>query len=124
MFLNIAQSPIATGGNAYDALKNAPGIIAQGDQLNFRGKSITVLVNGRPSNLSGEDLTNMLNNLQASGIERIEILPNPSSKYEAAAGSSVVNIVLVKKQIVWHQLYTYHRHWKRQTCKSQHWAGF
>jgi Outer membrane protein beta-barrel family/Carboxypeptidase regulatory-like domain/TonB-dependent Receptor Plug Domain len=95
--LNIAQSPIASGGNAYDALKNAPGIIAQGDQLNFRGKSITVLVNGRPTNLSGDDLSNMLNNLQASGIERIEILPNPSSKYEAA-GSTVVNIVLVKNK--------------------------
>ncbi|MGG9963934.1 outer membrane beta-barrel protein [Ferruginibacter sp. SUN106] len=95
--LNIAQSPVASGGNAYDALKNAPGIIAQGDQLNFRGKSITVLINGRPSNLTGDDLVNMLNNLQASGIEKIEILPNPSSKYEAT-GAAVVNIILVKNK--------------------------
>jgi len=95
--LNVAQSPIASSGNAYDALKNAPGIIAQGDQLNFRGKSINVLVNGRPSNLTGEDLVSMLNNLQASGIEKIEILPTPSSKYEAT-GAVVVNIILAKNK--------------------------
>jgi hypothetical protein len=96
--LNVAQSPVAAGGNAYDVLKNAPGIIAQGEELNFRGKAIQFLINGRPVNLSGEDLKNMLSNLQASGIERIEILPNPSSKYEAA-GATVVNIILTKNKM-------------------------
>jgi len=96
--LNVAQSPVAAGGNAYDVLKNAPGIIAQGDELNFRGKSIQFLINGRPTNLSGEDLKNMLSNMQASGIERVEILPNPSSKYEAA-GATVVNIILSKNKL-------------------------
>jgi hypothetical protein len=97
IILNVAQSPVAIGGNAYDILKNAPGIIAQGDDLNFRGKSITVLINGRPSNLSGEDLKNMLNNMQGSGVEKIEILPNPSPKYDAA-GAVIVNIVTLKNK--------------------------
>jgi hypothetical protein len=96
--LNVAQSAIAAGGNAYDVLKNAPGIMEQNDALNFRGKSINVLINGRPSNLSGEELKNMLTNMQASGIEKIEILPNPSAKYDAAGGS-VVNIVLAKNKL-------------------------
>ncbi len=98
IILNVAQSAIAAGGNAYDVLKNAPGIIEQNDALNFRGKSINVLINGRPSNLSGEDLKNMLSNMQASGIEKIEILPNPSAKYDANGGS-VVNIVLAKNKL-------------------------
>ncbi len=96
--LNVAQSAIAAGGNAYDVLKNAPGIMEQNDALNFRGKSINVLINGRPSNLSGEELKNMLTNMQASGIEKIEILPNPSAKYDATGGS-VVNIVLAKNKL-------------------------
>lgn len=96
--LNVAQSAIAAGGNAYDVLKNAPGIIEQNDALSFRGKSINVLINGRPSNLSGEELKNMLTNMQASGIEKIEILPNPSAKYDANGGS-VVNIVLAKNKL-------------------------
>jgi hypothetical protein len=97
--LNVAQSAIAAGGNAYDVLKNAPGIMEQNDALNFRGKSINVLINGRPSNLSGEELKNMLTNMQASGIEKIEILPNPSAKYDATGGS-VVNIVLAKNKLL------------------------
>jgi hypothetical protein len=96
--LNVAQSAIAAGGNAYDVLKNAPGIMEQNEALSFRGKSINVLINGRPSNLSGEELKNMLTNMQASGIEKIEILPNPSAKFDAAGGS-VVNIVLAKNKL-------------------------
>jgi Outer membrane protein beta-barrel family/Carboxypeptidase regulatory-like domain len=96
--LNVAQSAIAAGGNAYDVLKKAPGMTEQNDALNFRGKSINVLINGRPSNLSGEELKNMLTNMQASAIEKIEILPNPSAKYDATGGS-VVNIVLAKNKL-------------------------
>jgi Outer membrane protein beta-barrel family/Carboxypeptidase regulatory-like domain len=96
--LNVEQSAIAAGGNAYEVLKKAPGIMEQNDQLSFRGKSINILINGRPSNLTGEELKNMLTNMQASGIEKIEILPNPSAKYDATGGS-VVNIVLVKNKL-------------------------
>jgi hypothetical protein len=95
--LNVAQSAVASGGNAYDVLKKAPGMAEQNDALNFRGKTINVLINGRPSNLRGEELKTMLTNMQASGIEKIEILPNPSAKYDATGGS-VVNIVLAKNK--------------------------
>ena len=97
IILNVAQSAIASGGNAYDVLKRAPGVNEQSDNLTFRGKSINVLINGRPSNLSGEELKNLLTNMQASTVEKIEILPNPSAKYDAQGGS-VVNIVLAKNK--------------------------
>ena len=73
IILNVAQSAIASGGNAYDVLKRAPGVNEQSDNLTFRGKSINVLINGRPSNLSGEELKNLLTNMQASTVEKIEI---------------------------------------------------
>jgi hypothetical protein len=95
--MNVAQSPIAAGGNAYEVLLRAPGILEQNEKLNFRGKSVNIFINGRPSNLSGEDLKIMLTNMQANNIEKIEILPNPSSKYEAQGGS-VINIILAKNK--------------------------
>ena len=95
--MNVAQSPIAAGSNAYEVLLRAPGVLEQNERLNFRGKSINIYINGRPSNLSGEDLKTMLTNMQANNVERIEILPNPTAKYDAQGGS-VINIILAKNK--------------------------
>ncbi|ANI87907.1 hypothetical protein A9P82_00365 [Arachidicoccus ginsenosidimutans] len=96
--LNIASSPIAAGGNVYDAILRTPGMIEQSNALSFRGQSnVEVLINGRPSNLSGDDLKNMLSNMPANRVEKIEVLPNPSAKYDATAGT-IVNIILAKNQ--------------------------
>lgn len=93
--LNIAASPVAAGGTAYDALLRAPGITEENESLKFRKRSVTVLINGRPSNLNGDDLKNMLTAMPASQIEKIEVLPNPSAKYDAQGGS-IINIILAK----------------------------
>ncbi len=96
--LNIASSPIAAGGNVYDAILRAPGMMEQSNALLFRGQNnVEVLINGRPSNLSGDDLKNMLSNMPANRVEKIEVLPNPSAKYDATAGT-IVNIILAKNQ--------------------------
>ncbi len=93
--MNIAASPIAAGGTAYDALLRAPGVTEENEILKFRKRGITVLINGRQSNLSGDDLKNMLTGMPASQIEKIEILPNPPAKYDAEGGS-IINIILAK----------------------------
>ena len=95
--LNVASSPIAAGGNAYDVILRAPGVVEQNNSLNLNGKSVTVLINGRPSNLTGEDLKTMLSAMQANGIEKVEVISNPSAKYDAQ-GASVINIVLAKNK--------------------------
>jgi len=95
--LNVAASPILIGGNAYDILLRAPGVQENQDQLSFRGRSVRILINGRPSQLSGDDLKTMLTNMAASGIEKVEIIPSPPAKYEASGGS-VINIVLAKNK--------------------------
>ncbi len=95
--LNVSQSAIAAGSNAYEVILKAPGIIEQNEQLNFKGKSVNIYINGRPSQISGSDLKNMLTNMQANNIEKVEILPNPSAKYDAQGGS-IINIVLAKNK--------------------------
>lgn len=95
--LNVSQSAVSAGSNAYDVILNAPGVVEQNEQFNFKGKLVNVYINGRPSQISGGDLKNMLINMQANNIEKIEILPNPSAKYEAQGGA-VINIVLAKNK--------------------------
>jgi iron complex outermembrane recepter protein len=95
--LNVSQSAIAAGSNAYEVILKAPGIIEQNEQLNFKGKSVNIYINGRPSQISGSDLKNMLTNMQANNIEKVEIMPNPSAKFDAQGGS-VINIVLAKNK--------------------------
>jgi hypothetical protein len=94
--VNVAQSPVAAGGNVYEAVKKAPGITdMQG--LQFRGKNVTVYINDKPSRLGGEDLKNYLSSMPANTVERIEVITNPSAKYEASGGP-VVNIILAKNK--------------------------
>ena len=95
--LNIASDPIAIGGSAYDALLRAPGVMEQQDALTFRGRSVKILVNGRPSHLTGEDLKTMLTSMSASGVEKIEIIPSPPAKYEAE-GSCIIDVILSKNK--------------------------
>lgn len=94
--VNVAQSPVAAGGNVYEAVKKAPGVVdIQG--LQFRGKNVTVYINDKPSRLGGEELKNYLSSMPANTVEKIEVIPNPSAKYEASGGP-VINIILAKSK--------------------------
>jgi hypothetical protein len=95
--LNVAQSPIAAGSNVYEIIKKAPGVAEQSDALSYKGKSTKVLINGRPANLSGEDLKNMLSSMPGSNVEKVELISNPSAKYDAQGGA-VINIILQKNK--------------------------
>lgn len=97
IILNVAQSPLSTGSNAYELLLRAPGVVEQNNELSFRTKSINVLIDDKPTRLSNEELKDMLSSLPSSSIDKIEILPNPSAKYDAQAGS-VINIKLTKNK--------------------------
>lgn len=88
--LNIAGSPLAAGGTAYDALLRAPGITTN-NGISFRGRSVLVLLDGKPTNLSGDDLKTYLDALPAGNISTIEILPNPPARYDAK-GETVIDI--------------------------------
>jgi len=98
MVFNVASSINASGNNGLELLGKAPGVIIDPDKnIILQGKSgVRIFINGRPSRLSGPDLVNMLQSMQSDNIESIEIMTNPSSKYEAAGNAGIINIKLKK----------------------------
>jgi len=89
--------PVASGGMATDVLRSVPELevdINGGVQL--RGTVAQIYINGRPAPMQGESLELFLQQFPADRIERIEVLPNPSARFEAEGSGGIVNIVLKK----------------------------
>ncbi len=95
---NVAESTLSVGGTATDLLANVPSLQVDMDgTVSLRGSSsVRVLINGRESALAGSDVTQFLQSLPANAVERIEVVTNPSSKYDAEGQSGIINIVLKK----------------------------
>lgn len=102
MVLNVENSISASGSTALEILEKAPGVIVdrQNDQIRIRNKSgVVVMIDGKISFMSSEALAQYLGNLPSDQIASIEIITNPSSKYDAAGNSGIINIRLKKNQI-------------------------
>ncbi len=95
---NVQNTLSATGTTGFELLRKAPGVIVDNnDNLIVEGKGgVLIYIDGRPSPLIGSDLADFLKALQASDIEAIEIITQPSSKYDAAGNAGIVNIKLKK----------------------------
>lgn len=98
MVYNVSASPNASGNNGLELISKAPGIIVDMDKnIILQGKSgVQIYINGRPSRLSGNDLTNFLESLRSENIESMDIITNPSSKYDAEGTAGIINVVLKK----------------------------
>lgn len=93
IILNVSQSAFAVGSNGQDILRKAPGVSIDKDgNITVNGKSVEVYIDGRPSYLSGEQLKGMLQGTDGATIEKIEIITNPSAKYDAAGQGGIINI--------------------------------
>ena len=95
--INVSQSLHAKGGSALDVLREQPSVrVDENDNVTLRGSAnFTVLVNGRPGAFQGSDA---LRQIPANLIESIELMTNPSAKYEAEGSAGIVNIVLKKEE--------------------------
>lgn len=98
--LNVEGTINATGSDALDLLRKSPGVtVDKDDNLSLSGKNgVQVYIDGRPTPLSGQDLANYLKSLNSSQIEAIELITNPSAKYEAAGNAGIINIRLKKNK--------------------------
>jgi iron complex outermembrane receptor protein len=98
--LNVEGTINATGYDALELLRKSPGVtIDKDDNISLSGKNgVQVYIDGKPSPLSGSDLANYLKSLQSSQIESIELITNPSAKYEAAGNAGIINIRLKKNR--------------------------
>ncbi|WP_257669545.1 outer membrane beta-barrel family protein [Parapedobacter tibetensis] len=95
---NVAQSTISVGGTATDLLANVPSLQVDMDgTVSLRGSSsVRILINGRESAMAGSDITQFLQSLPANSVERIEVITNPSSRYDAEGQSGIIDIILKK----------------------------
>lgn len=94
--INVSQNLSASGGTALDVLQNQPAIqVDQDGNVTIRGNSnFAVQVNGKPSPLQGSDA---LRQIPANMIDNIELITNPSAKYDAEGSAGIINIVLKKQ---------------------------
>ena len=98
--VNVENSIVSAGSSAMDVLERSPGInVDQNDNISLRGKSgVIIMVDGMPTPMTGSDLTNYLKGLPSSAIERIDIITNPSAKYDASGSSGIIDIRMKKDQ--------------------------
>ena len=95
--LNVDQNVMAAGASLYDVLGTSPGVRVNDDEILYRGgQKALIAIDGKPLQLSGDELVNYLKSLQSSSISKIELIDNPGGKYEASAAGGMINIILKK----------------------------
>ncbi|RYY62128.1 MAG: TonB-dependent receptor [Chitinophagaceae bacterium] len=101
MVLNVEASPTSAGMTALELLEKSPGVSVDNDgNISLKGKQgVMILIDGKPTYMSGADLTALLKSMQSSNLDQIEIMTNPPAKYDAAGNSGIINIK-TKKGIV------------------------
>ncbi|MEJ7828820.1 MAG: outer membrane beta-barrel protein [Segetibacter sp.] len=103
MVVNVANSIIASGSTALEVLEKAPGVTVdrQNDQISLRGKEgVIVQIDGKQTYLPIADVVALLRNMPSDNIDRIELITNPSAKYDAAGNSGIIDIRLKKNNNV------------------------
>lgn len=101
MVVSVEGTAMAAGATAYEVLEKSPGVFVDQDgNIQLNGKSgVQVMIDGRRSYLSATDLQNMLQGMSADNIKTIEIINNPSAKYDAEGNAGIINITLKKNNI-------------------------
>ncbi len=92
--LNIEADATAQGKTAYELLQQAPGVVIDpNDNVRMAGKQgVNVFIDGKPTNLSSADLANLLRATPAANIETVELITNPSARYDVQGGAGIINI--------------------------------
>ena len=99
MVINVAGSIVGSGSTALEVLEKAPGVTVdyQNERLQLRGKEgVIVQIDGKQTYLSAQDVIALLRSMSSDNVETIELITNPSAKYDAAGNSGIINIRLKK----------------------------
>lgn len=99
--INVEGTVMAEGANALDVVGRSPGIyVDQDGNINLNGRTgATVMINDRPTYMSATDLANFLRSMSADNIKSIEVINNPSARFDAEGSAGVINIQLKKNNI-------------------------
>ncbi len=99
---DLSQDQMAKGSSLSDALQNVPSVQVDGDgNISLRGnENVRILIDGKPSSLVGiSDPATALQSLPADVVERIEVVTNPSARFEAEGSAGIINIILKKGKL-------------------------
>lgn len=99
--VNVEASVTNVGSSALEVLEKSPGISVDKDgNISLKGKQgVMILVDGRPTQLGGTDLANLLRSMNANQLDQIEIMTNPPAKYDAAGNAGIINIKTKKTKL-------------------------
>ena len=100
LVMNVENSSILFGSSALEVLQKAPGVtVDQNDNISMQGKQgVLILLDGKQTYMSSADVANLLRNMQSSQLESIELITNPSSKYDASGNAGIINIKTKKNR--------------------------
>ncbi len=97
---NVKDQLVSLGGSASNVLENIPSVEVDIDgNVSLRGnQNVAILINGRPAPMQGQALASFLQGLPADAVDRVEVIPNPSAKYEPDGMAGLLNIVLTQNR--------------------------
>jgi outer membrane receptor for ferrienterochelin and colicins len=95
---NVGKDMMVKGGTVSDVLDNVPSVTvdAEGNVALRGNENVKILIDGRPSGLAGLNIADALKLLPADAVEKVEVITNPSARYDAEGGGGIINIVLRK----------------------------
>jgi len=98
--LNVDRSILSAGNSVLDILTTAPGVRVRDNSILFKGgQKALIAINGKPvGNLTDDQLADLLKSYQSNMISQVELIANPSAKYDASGGGGVINIILKKSK--------------------------
>ncbi len=97
---NVENSINATGSSALELLRKSPGVqVDNNEHISMKGKTgVRIYIDGKPSQLDAASLASYLKGLNSADIESIEMISNPSAKYDASGNAGIINIKLKKNK--------------------------
>ena len=94
LVVNVENSIVSAGNSVLDVLARSSGVtVDQNDNISLKGKQgVNIMIDGRIVPVSAADLANMLKSMPSNSVDKIEIITNPSAKYDAAGTAGIINI--------------------------------
>lgn len=98
MVVNVENSITASGGSAMEVLEKSPTVTVDKDgNISMKGKSgVIIMIDGKPTNMSSQDVAELLKSMPATNVDQIELIANPSARYDAAGNAGIINLKLKK----------------------------
>lgn len=98
LIVNVSSYMLTGGKTALDVIKSLPGVVVLENNISVIGKNAVIYINGKPADLTGTSTDKILGTLQGNQIEKVELITNPSSRYDAGYSGAIVDIRLKRDE--------------------------